>query len=232
MRMIAWLLFLILVAGCDKGQPVAPSSLATEASGHVPILNGTVFETTPDGRRPVPGAYINVLSYGPKGGYGITAYADAEGRYTVNTLASGSAVLVHAMGGLDGVGFHRHQPCVATAVLQEDTRLDVEFNLTQVRGSGGSPIVSGTVFDTTATGRQPVGNRQVLYYSQVLPYSATILAAHTITDANGRFEFCKVPLGAGKVFVTDPVDWDLGRPAAERTINVVGDIAVELEISK
>ena len=227
MRMIAWALCAILVAGCSASPPTEPASPGSQAldSSGVATLQGTVFETTPEGRRPVPGAYLNVLGHTPGGGYGVTTYADAEGRYTVGTLPNGSTILVHAMGGLDGIGFHRHQPCVAKAVLQRDTVVDVEFNLNTVRGSGGSPTVSGVVFETTAQGPQPVRDRQVLYYSP------NVLAAHTITDANGRFEFCRVPIGVGKVFVTDPYDWELGRPAAERTVTVSGDVIVEMDIS-
>ena len=229
MRMIAWALFAILVAGCTEAPPTSPSPSGTPAvdtSSPGTTLQGTVFETTPDGRRPVPGAYLNVLSHHEGSGYGMTTYADAEGRYTVGPLRNGSTVLVHAMGGVDGAGFQRHQPCVAAAVVNGDTVLDVEFNHKDVRGSGGSPTVSGVVFETTPTGRQPVRDRQVLYYAP------NILAAHTITDANGRYEFCKVPVGVGKVFVTDPYDWDFGGPAAERTVTVLGDVVVDLEISK
>ena len=231
MRMIAGALFAILVAGCADAPPTTPAPAGVPAftpPSRLWILQGTVFETTPGGRRPVPGAYLNVLSRsdGPGGGYGLTAYADAEGRYTVGPLPGGSTVLVHAMGGLDNVGFYRHQPCVAKAVINGDTGLDVEFNHRDVRGSGGSPTVSGVVFEMTPTGRQPVRDRQVMYYSP------NILAAHTITDVNGRFEFCQVPAGLGKVFVTDPTDWDLGGPAAERTVNVAGDVVIDLEISR
>jgi hypothetical protein len=227
--MIASALFAILVAGCTEAPPTTPSPPETPAVGTsnaVPSLRGTVFEITPEGRRPVPRAYLNILSHDRGNGYGVTAYADAEGRYTVGTLPNGSTFLVHAMGGVDGAGFQRHQPCVATAVVKGDTVLDVEFNHKDVRGSGGSPTVSGVVFRTTPTARQPVRDRQVLYYAP------NILAAHTITDANGRYEFCKVPVGVGKVFVTDPYDWDLGGPAAERTVTVFGDVVVDLEISK
>lgn len=222
-------MFAIAVAGCTETPPTTPSPPGTPAvdtSGSVPTLQGTVFETTPEGRRPVPGAYLNVLGHHGGSGYGITVYADAEGRYTVGTLPKGSTVLVHAMGGLDRAGFHRHQPCVATAVVKGATVVDVEFNHKDVRGSGGSPTVSGVVFETTPTGRQPVRDRQVLYYAP------NMLAAHTITDANGRYEFCKVPVGDGKVFVTDPSDWDLGGPAAERIVSVLGDVVVDLEVSR
>ena len=228
MRRIAWASFMILVAGCTEAPPTAPAPHGSPpVDTSIPAtLQGTVFETTPEGRRPVPGAYLNVLGDARGSGYGITAYADAEGRYTIATLPNGSTVLVHAMGGLDGAGFHRHQPCVATAVVQGDTVVDVEFNHKDVPGSGGSPTVSGVVFEAIPTGRQPVRDRQVLYYAP------NILAAHTITDANGRYEFCKVPVGVGKVFVTDPSDWDSGGPAAERIVNVLGDVVVDLEISK
>ncbi len=224
MRTITWVSFLILTVSCSEA-PTSPNPAPT--SNRPAVVHGTVFETTPEGgRRPLAGAYLNALTKGPEGGYGFTAYSDAEGRYTFADLHRATTIVVHAMGGLDNVGFFRHQPCVAKAAINGDTRLDVEFNHKSVPGSGGSPLVSGIVFQTTAAGRQAVQNRQVNYYAP------NLLAAYTYTDASGRFEFCKVPLGTGKIFVTDPQDWDFGGPAAERTVNVQGNIVVELEITK
>jgi len=229
MRMISWASFAILVAACAGSPPTEPSPIGTRASdtSSVSTLQGTVFETTPAGRRPVPGAYLNVLTHGSQGGYGFTAYADAEGRYTVGNLHNAVTALVHAMGGLDGAGAGRHQPCVAKAVIRGDTVLDVEFNRKDVRGSGGSPTVSGVVFETTATGQQPVRGREVFYYSP------NVLAAYTMTDDNGRFEFCKVPVGAGRVLVNSPFagDWDYGADI-ERIVNVSGDTVVDVDITK
>jgi hypothetical protein len=224
MRTIAWVSFLVLTVGCSE-VPTSPN--ATSPSNLPAIVRGTVFETTPEGgRRPLAGALVNALTNGPEGGYGFMAYADAEGRYTFADLHRATTVLIHAMGGLDNVGFFRHQPCVAKAAINGDTRLDVEFNHKSMPGSGGPPLVSGVVFQTTSAGRQPVQNRRVIYYAP------NVLGAYTFTDDNGRFEFCKVPLGPGKVFVTDPEDWDLGGPAAERTVNVQGNMVVDLEITK
>ena len=225
MRTITWVSFLILTVGCSDGPPTSPNG--TPTSSGPAVVHGTVFETTPEGgRRPLAGAYLNALTNGPEGGYGFTTYSDAEGRYTFADLHRATTVLVHAMGGLDNVGFFRHQPCVAKAAINGDTLLDVEFNHKSMPGSGGPPIVSGVVFHTTPAGRQPIQNRQVNYFAP------SLLAAYTLTDVNGRFEFCKVPLGMGKIVVTDPQAWELGGPAAERTVNVQGDMAVDLEITK
>ena len=79
MRMIVWPLFAILVAGCTEAPPTTPSlpgTPAVDTSSPVATLQGIVFETTAEGRRPVPGAYLNVLGHARGSGYGITAYAD------------------------------------------------------------------------------------------------------------------------------------------------------------
>jgi hypothetical protein len=229
MRVIAWASFVILGAGCAASAPTEPSSPGTRAvdTASVSTLHGTVFETTAEGRRPVPGAYLNILTTGLEGGYGITAYADAEGRYAVGNLHTAVTALVHAMGGVDGAGVGRHQPCVAKAVIRGDTVLDVEFNRKDVRGSGGSPTVSGVVFETTAAGRQPVRGREVFYYAP------NVLAAYTMTDDNGRFEFCKVPVGGGKLLVTNPIvgDWDFGGDI-QRIVNVSGDVVVDVDVTR
>jgi hypothetical protein len=109
-------------------------------------------------------------------------------------------------------------------VINGPTTLDVEYNPKEVPGTQGSPTVSGRVYTATSIGRQAVQTRQVLYYVR------NGLAAHTYTDDSGRYEFCNVPIGPGRVFVTDPFDWELGRPAAEQSITVTGDTVVDLLI--
>lgn len=218
--LIAAVAFCITGAGCMESpttpsQP-SPPSLAT--------LTGTVFETTPDGRRPVPGAYLNALG---GGGDSISAYADADGRYAFTNKEIGALVLVQAVS-VPGVRVPRHQPCVESVVMQRDSVVDVEFNLAGVRGTGGPPFVSGTVFQTTATGREPVPMRMVLYY--VKPSSASYLATFTYTDAAGRYEFCKVPLGPGWVWIQDPTNWD-GIPAAVKDVSVPGgEVLLDIDI--
>jgi hypothetical protein len=43
--------------------------------------------------------------------------------------------------------------------------------------------------------------------------------------------FCNVPIGPVKVFVIDPLDWDVGGSAAEQLVTVTGDIVVDLLIT-
>jgi hypothetical protein len=223
--------FSVTAANCAES-PANPSSLSSPSPTSSPLppgtsatLTGTVFETTPDGPRPVPGAYLNAIG---GGGDSISAYADADGRYAFTNKQVGATVIVQAVS-VPGVRVARHQPCVASVVMQKDSSVDVEFNLAGVRGTGGPPLVSGTVFQTTPGGRQPVPERQVMYYV-VTPSGASFLATSTFTDDEGRYEFCKVPLGPGRVWVTDPSNWD-GFPAATKDVSVsVGDVVVEIDI--
>ena len=221
---------LSLLTSCGQSSPVRPSpqdprpGAADPSPDSRPSVSGTVYETAPQGRRPLPGVYLLVTVRVDSGGYGTTIYADGDGRYTMpdTHLVDGGIAAVYADG---GAGWFRHQPCVAMTVIKGATTLDVEFNPKDVPGTQGSPTVSGRVYKATSSGRQAVPSRQILYYVR------NGLAAHTYTDDDGRYEFCNVPFGPGKVFVTDPFDWELGRPAAEQSLTVTGDIVVDLLIT-
>jgi hypothetical protein len=66
----------------------------------------------------------------------------------------------------------------------------------------------------------------------MLLYVGNTLGASTVTDANGRYEFCKVPAGSTRVMVPDPTDYDLGGPLAEATTVVVGDTILDLQLPR
>ena len=187
------------------------------------MWRGTAYETSPQGRRPLAGVELLVFVENSGTGNATTTTSNSEGRYEfpANLLEDGATARVYAMG---GAGFYRHQPCVATTRIQGATVLDVEYNPRHVTGTGGSPTVSGRIFQPTSAGRQAVPDLQVLYYV------GNQLAANTWTSEDGRYEFCSVPTGAGKVFVPDFSDWDYWGPLVEQSVNVAGDLVVDLEI--
>ena len=186
-------------------------------------MRGTVYQTSPQGRRPLAGVELFVFVEESGTEKGTTTTSDYEGRYEfpANLVEDGATARVVAT---RGAGFDRHQPCVAMTRIQGATVLDVEYNPRHVTGTGGSPKVSGRLFQPTSAGRQAVPGFQVSYYV------GNGLAANTWTNEDGRYEFCSVPTGAGKVSVPDYSDWDYWGPLVEQSVNVEGDLVVDLEI--
>jgi hypothetical protein len=158
-----------------------------------------VYETVPAGRQPIGGAWVLLMA----GTWGGTSRTDGAGRYAFRDQQPGTFGAVHVYG---GPREYRHQPCVVrTRLSGEEVVMDVEYNLVGVPGTGGPPLVTGHVFQKTPEGRLPAPNKAIYYYFP------NLLVAYTVTDANGRFEFCRVPLGAGKITAAvdfDPVWWE------------------------
>ena len=220
-RVLPLLVTLTCGPACDSDSPTTPTGPEPGPASASPTVSGTVYETTQEGRRPLPGVRLLVAVQNRGATNGTSTSSDAEGRYEIPApiVAEGGTARVYAFG-----GFLRHQPCVAQTLVSGATALDVEYNPRHLPGTGGSPTVSGRVFKVTSAGRQPESGREVLYYVR------NALAAQTFTNVDGRYEFCKVPTGAGKVWVSDPLDYDAGGPAAEQSLNIAGDVVVDLEI--
>lgn len=224
---------LLAAIGCTEPSPTSPSpggGNPPPGSGPGPSLDppsvsGTVFETTAGVRRPLGGVYLLVRVKVGGAINGTTVNSDADGRYSVpaELVVDGGTAAAYAV---SGAGFFRHQPCVASAKIRGETVLDVEYNRKEVPGTMGSPTVSGVVFRSTPEGREPLVDHRVLYYA------ANSLAAHTFTDGAGQYRFCSVPQGAGSVYVPDPLDFDIGGALVEKDLQVLGDVVLDLEITK
>jgi hypothetical protein len=77
--------------------------LPAELLADVPTLSGVVFENTPDGRRPVSGARLEVdMLYG-LGDVSATTLTDSDGRYVLCGLTGNSPYIYASKSGFKAV---------------------------------------------------------------------------------------------------------------------------------
>ena len=227
-RVLTCLLLAVAASACG-GSP-APSAPAAP-TGPVPVptplgptrlVSGVVSESIPQGLRPVASESISAWYQFERFGYhGGHAATDAQGRYRL--LAPPDAFTVLFAGEQGYV-----QPCAAAASLVADTVLDIQL-LTEASAAAGrpdtlkltSPIVSGTVFETTPQGRRPLAGAKV--WAEWQPDLPT---ATTITDAQGRYLLCAIPKGYVGITATR-----LGVVLAGAAIQVsTADVVLDLEV--
>jgi hypothetical protein len=124
--------------------------------------------------------------------------SDDAGRYSISGLPSLGPVWV-STAQTSGDAFRSpyvHQ-CVTTVTVDGDAMLDLSVSsttdLVALNASTGpappdSRVVSGTVFEITSNGRQPVGNVWVGWEAAM-----DGLVAETRTDAAGHYRVCGLP---------------------------------------
>jgi hypothetical protein len=146
---------------------------------------------------------------------------DQNGRYTVQVTVFPRTRVFVAGAGLHAAG---EQPCLASALVDKDTTIDVEVFPTgssstppQVAG----PMITGFVYETTPQGRNPL--RGVGAWLEV-GTGDSFPVARTQTDDAGRFFFCRVnaPVGMG---VSSYKEWF-------RSIPGTGDLSFEIELKR
>jgi hypothetical protein len=197
-----------LVAACGEAPAVvspSPSAAALTpppprpSPPPGPVLTGVVFQTTEQGRRPVPGAHVFVTDFidGPYGDYGWSeVLADTNGRFTAAKVYLGRPVKITAYSGpLSGLWNQSglYQTCAVHPMIEGDTTADIDLVQAGVL-TYDSPTLSGVVIETSH-GRRPVAGTPVLYSSN----GHDGADVYTRTDANGRYSFCRLPLGPGYV---------------------------------
>ena len=187
----------------SPSQPSPPDPQAPQAPAPTPqtspALTGVVFETTAQARRPISGAHIVVVDLvaGPYDGLGWSeVLSDANGRFSIADLFRGSPVKVTAYVG-SGQGLWNQsglfQACAVHPTLTGDTTADIELVGAGIRPAMyGSPTLSGVVFETSQ-GRRPVAGAPILYSSNGHDGADVYMR----TDANGRYNFCRLPIGRG-----------------------------------
>jgi hypothetical protein len=171
-----------------------------------PAPTGFVFATTEHGRRPVAGAHIFAVDLveGPYGDYGWSELvSDVNGRFSVPTVFAGRRVKLTAYDG-PGSGLWNQsgfsQLCAVHPIVDEETTADIELVQSGLLpATYGSPTLSGVIFELS-TGRRPVAGTPVLYSSN----SHDGADVYARTDANGRYNFCRLPLGPGYVLAGCP----------------------------
>jgi hypothetical protein len=202
------LVFVMNACGEEKAVPIAPTpppapNVPSPTVAPTFTLSGVITERFSG--RPVEGAKVWVwpftlagLGGWPPRGMRMTP-SDSAGRYTLSGLPSLGPVWV-STAQTWGDAFkapYVHQ-CVTTATIDADALLDMTISSTSdlvaLNASTGptppnSRIVSGTVFENTSNGRQPVENVWVGWEASVMD----AVVVETRTDAAGRYRLCGLP---------------------------------------
>ena len=195
-----------LLAACSEppvtpaSLPAAPSAPSSVSSSPAPVvsppltgpyaMSGLVYESVGHERRAVVRGFVDFLVNANSAWARVPL--DTDGKYTISNLPGGSRLRVTAVA--DWRNGVLKQTCGAYAVVNGNTVRDVELVRLGTRGQTfAPPILSGGVFETTSEGRRPIVDTPVIYYSE---YWATF-DVYTVTDSQGRYEFCRLPRGSG-----------------------------------
>jgi hypothetical protein len=196
-------------------QTPAPAPTPSAPSGYT--LSGTVV----DGVQPIPGGTIDYAVDSPTGIFEGHVAFNGDGRYAIPNLPLQRPVKITAWSTkITGL---RAQQCAVNTIMLADAVLDIEL-VTPGTHRMTSPIVSGLVFETTVEGRRPVAGAWVTYYS----LKGSRPDAYTETDANGRYEFCDIPLGTGIVGATLDCFND---SVLSTRVDVRGDAVVDVDLT-
>jgi hypothetical protein len=161
------------------------------------VVSGTVFKTVDGIQQPLADHKVDFFIgqvCGPSGWYNCDDRAgvvstDANGRYTLQVTVLSKTRVYVAGAGLHAAG---QQPCLASALGDKDTTVDVEIfaiGSFPTPSAAAGPMITGVAYETTPEGRKPlrgvwaelqVGNGD--YYP----------IARIQTDDAGRFFFCRV----------------------------------------
>jgi hypothetical protein len=201
MRMVRRLLAASLLAwltGCSSSVPTPPTSPSVPVPQSY-VVSGTVSETVDGISRPVAGRKVDLYISGSTcvSGQTIPCIAekvevvdtDQNGRYTAQVTVFPKTLVFVAGAGLHAAG---QQPCLASALVDKDTTIDVEVlpvGSSSTPPPSASPMITGLVYETTSQGRKPV--RGVWAHLQV-GFTDSWPVAKTQTDDAGRFFFCRV----------------------------------------
>jgi hypothetical protein len=163
------------------------------------IVSGTVSETVDGISRPVAGRKVDIYISGSSCVFGqatpcITEKAevvetDQNGRYTLGVTVFPKTRVFVAGAGMHAAG---QQPCLASALIDKDTTIDVEVfpvGSSTTSSPAAGPMITGFVYETTPQGRKPL--RGVWAWLDV-GFGDSYLVAKTQADDAGRFFFCRV----------------------------------------
>jgi hypothetical protein len=173
---LAWL------AGCNNSVPTSP----TGASPPAPVsymVSGILSETVNGISRTLPARQVFIRIEQPNRSWTQSVTTDQSGRYVAQVPKA--RVFLSAWHPPD-----QQQPCLASAVIERDTTIDVE--VVPVRSSAmpppaASPLITGFVYETTPQGRNPLPGVHVS-----VDASSDVWVAYTQTDDGGRFFLCRV----------------------------------------
>lgn len=230
-RLLAIVCLILLSVNCgDDGQRVtALTPVMTVPSNPVGFrLSGVVTERFSG--RPVEGATVMVHpGQGHQGNwYSQSGVSNAAGRYTINWLfpPMDGRVVASRNGYV--------QQCVARVTLQADATMDLivssvadlaALNVPSAATPPDSRTVSGTVFEMTATGKQPVENAWVGLDDGT---RNGFLVAETRSDRAGRYLLCGMP----EVRITPLLAGKDGYNVADFSADPGSHAVVDVEITR
>ena len=91
--------------------------------------------------------------------------------------------------------------------------------------TGTSPTLSGTVFETTLEGRQPIPGARI-YWGGDLP------VAITTSDAAGRYALCHLPTSDELAFFNELGAVKTGYASIDLSVPIQGDMSLDLEMKR
>jgi hypothetical protein len=238
-RRLLWASLLAWLASCNNSGPTSPGGPSPPGSPSLPapqsyVVSGTVSETVGGISRPSGSRKIDLYISGSTCISGqpipcITEQApvvetDQNGRYTAQATVLAKTLVFVAGAGLHATG---QQPCLASALVDKDTTIDVEVfpaGRSSTPPPAAGPMITGFVYETTSQGRNPL--RGVWAWLEV-GFADSFPVARTQTDDAGRFFFCRVnaPVRMG-VGISGYQEWPL------QSIPGTGDMSFEIELKR
>jgi hypothetical protein len=219
-RHVAAASLLAWVAGCNSASPAVPTDPRDpEPPAEVTyVVSGVVSEVVDGVSRPLPGRQVFLWIAQPNRGWSQTVVSDQSGRYTA--AVPKSRVFAYSWHPPD-----QHQPCLASAVVDRDTILNVEVvpaGTPATPPAAASPLLTAFVYETTPQGRVPLQGVHVSVEG-----AWDVWVATTRTDETGRFYLCRLNtpvqmvVSAGNGYQ----DWWQSIPGDR-------DLAVEIELKR
>ena len=203
-RRIAFGVASLICIACGSGVPTSPSPAPPP-----PVISPSPFPSPPSKPytvtgnivdtqgAPVADVSVNIWIQLERSGYSYwwangPLRSDAGGHFVAPNIPSSEITVFASQNGYV-------QPCAVRAEIGSDLALDVELISWAVAESVnpprprivGGPVVTGLVFETTATGRQPVPGAALW-----IETGFEIATATGRTDARGAFMLCNLPRDA------------------------------------
>lgn len=205
------------VAACGSVPPTPTSPTSPAADTH--LVSGVVFETVDGISRFMMGRQVHLWIQSSNRAFTQVVTTDQSGRYTAS-VPPASRVFATAWHPPD-----QHQPCIASAVVNRDTTLDVEvrpIDRFSAPPAAASPLITGFVYESTPQGRKPLRGVHVS-----VDASSDVWVAYTRTDEAGRFFLCRVNAPVQMV-----VSAGNGYQDAWRLIPGTTDMDLEIELRR
>ena len=215
--------------------PGLPSATFFPAPCVTHTITGTITELGAQGQRPVEGARVYVYLYAPnRSGHWMSDVTGADGRYELWGIFTNAIAVLNASKGDSLVDWY-WQPCAHKVTVTRDMSVDIEIvpqsaggaaaNAAARRGPG--PFLTGVVFGQSPDGtRAPIPNAMVSLDGDMAPF-----AGQTITDANGRYVLCGIPVGSHEFAATAAGGYDISKNPL-RSIDIAGDMTLDVELKR